>query len=201
MQERDERSPGGGDTPEETPYPVRVNPYLRKNRVPPKKKAPPMTPPEDTGFGYAPRRRLSDWIFENVRWIAALITALCITSFFFIFDVEEMVEAGTNLFYSIARGESSEMSLTYVHGLCDRAAGVSWEDLENFRRTENTTSTSVTWMIPVAKSDYEIWISGSSTAQRPTYVRLYHMDSGDMLDLLKVRSSLELEEFLRSQLD
>ena len=86
------------------------------------------------------------------------------------------------------------LTMNYVKGLADKSEPITWRDLVSFPYDETVASDSVTWMIKVKDTDYEVWISGVSTQTLPNYVYLYDMRTGDRADLTEGLS--ELERFL-----
>ena len=177
--------------------PKRENPYLKKNREKAKaEKAPkpakpkrekPISPvpaedvTEDTAEeGYVRKRTFSDWMFEHVKLIATIATVLVVLSLVLITDVVGMVE---DLIVQSQQADKEELTLTYVKGLSEKSAPITWSDLDQFRRDESAADGSVTWMISVKGGAYEVWISGVSTSKQPTYVYLFDMKTGDRMIL------------------
>ncbi|MBQ7911242.1 MAG: hypothetical protein IJ363_10725 [Clostridia bacterium] len=78
-------------------------------------------------------------------------------------------------------GRKEEITLNYVKGLSEKSSPITWEDLEKFRYDHTKASDSITWMLSVKGTDYELWISGVSTEKPPVYVYLYDMRTGDRL--------------------
>ncbi len=182
--------------------PKRENPYLKKNRdktkaerAKVKKEKPAETdspyvavedkpthtsaaPARGEGEGYVHKRTFSDWMFEHVKPIAAVATALAILALVLITDVVDVVH---NLITQTQQAEKEELTLTYVKGLSEKSEPITWSDLQKFRFDQTKAKDSITWMLPVKDTDYEIWISGVSTEKPPTYVYLYDMRTGDRL--------------------
>ena len=201
----DNNEQNGGLFSDEYETPKRENPYLKKNREkakaekapkPPKEKktkpaeadspyvavedkpaytpAPPIREEE----GYTRKRTFSDWMFEHVKLIATIATVLVILALVLITDVVDVVH---NLVTQTQQAEKEEISLTYVKGLSEKSEPITWGDLERFRHDQTKASDSITWMLPVRDTDYELWISGVSTDKPPVYVYLYDMRTGDRL--------------------
>lgn len=185
--------------------PKRENPYLKKNREKAKaekakaekfkrnersaetdspyvatedKPVTPASAPVSEEEGYARKRTFSDWMFEHVKLIAAVATILVVLALVLITDVVSVVE---NLVTQTQQADKVEVSLTYVKGLSEKSDPITWSDLKGFRYDQTKAEGSVTWMLPVSGTDYELWISGVSTAQPPVYVYLYDMRTGDRL--------------------
>lgn len=193
-----DQNEGGGLFSDDYEAPKRENPYLKKNREKAKaEKAPkpekvkrekPARPAEDTPVpapsgdeeGNPRRRTFSDWMFEHVKLIAAIATVLVVLSLVLITDVVGMVE---DLITQSQQAEREELPLNYVKGLSQKSAPITWSDLDQFRRDETKANGSVTWMIPVKDTGYEVWISGTDTSKSPMYVYLYDMRTGDRLIL------------------
>ena len=191
--------------------PKRENPYLKKNREKAKTEKPkrerksreaesPYVPVEDkptpadphtydtpTAYddpdrevGYTHKRTFSDWMFEHVKLIATIATVIVVLSLVLITDVVSIVE---NLITQTQQADKEDLSLRYVEGLSEMSQPITWENLEKFKRDETKATDSVTWMIPVEGTGYELWVSGVSTKKPPTYVYLYDMRTGDRLVL------------------
>ena len=191
--------------------PKRENPYLKKNRekakaekpkrerksreaespyVPVEDKPTPAdshtydTPPAyddpDREVGYTHKRTFSDWMFEHVKLIAAIATILVVLSLVLITDVVSIVE---NLITQTQQADKEEITLTYVKGLSEMSQPITWQNLDKFVRDETKAKDSVTWMIPVQGTEYELWVSGVSTDKPPVYAYLYDMRTGDRLVL------------------
>ena len=193
-----DQNEGGGLFSDDYEAPKRENPYLKKNREKAKaEKAPkpekvkrekPARPAEDAPVpalsgdeeGNPRRRTFSDWMFEHVKLIAAIATVLVVLSLVLITDVVGMVE---DLITQSQQAEREELPLNYVKGLSQKSAPITWSDLDQFRRDETKANGSVTWMIPVKDTGYEVWISGTDTSKPPMYVYLYDMRTGDRLIL------------------
>ena len=194
----------GGLFSEEYEAPKRENPYLKKNREKAKAEKKkerrkqeaespyvavedkPISAEDGQGFadepsegeGYTRKRTFSDWVFEHVKLIAAVATALAILALVFITDVVSVVE---DLVTQSQQEDKEELTLTYVKGLCEKSSPISWGDLDRFRRDESKAKDSVTWMIPVQGGQYEVWISGSSTSKAPAYIYLFDLNTGDKM--------------------
>ncbi len=197
-----ERPEEGGLFSEEYEAPKRENPYLKKNRDKAKaerKRAEtpdgganyvaaedtpartrPIAPPSAAEETPRRKRTFSDWMFEHVKLIAAICTALVILSLVFITDVVSVVE---DLITQSQQVDKVELPLTYVKGLSEKSSPISWGDLDRFKRDESHAKSSVTWMIPVKGGQYEIWISGESTSKAPAYIYLFDLETGDKMVL------------------
>ena len=189
---------------EDCETPTRENPYLKKNREKAKKEKPskvesPYVPVEDTPsattpaydappiykdldreVGYTHKRTFSDWMFEHVKLIATIATIIVVLSLVLITDVVSIVE---NMVTQSQQAEKEEITLTYVKGLSEMSQPITWQNLDKFRRDESKAKDSITWMIPVKGTDYELWVSGYSTDKPPLYAYLYDMRTGDRLVL------------------
>ena len=195
----------GGLFSEDYETPKRENPYLRKNREKAKpekskpekpkreKPAPPAEPSDERpvenpaeasaeGEGYVRKRTFSDWMFEHVKLIAAIATVLVVLALVLITDVVDVVE---DLITQSQQADKEELTLTYVKGLSEKPAPITWSDLDKFRRDETRADGSVTWMIEVKGTAYEVWVSGVDTVRQPLYVYLYDMETGDRMILGK----------------
>ena len=126
------------------------------------------------------KRTFSDWMFEHVKLIAAIATILVVLSLVLITDVVDIVE---DMITQSQQAEKEELTLTYVKGLSEKTGPVTWSDLDRFRRKESKSSNSVTWMVAVKGTTYEVWISGVSTTKTPTYVYLFDLKTGDRMVL------------------
>ena len=168
----------------------RENPYLKRNRS---KDRPQDTPagenapssklpkaPEAKKTRSARKRSFSDWMFEHVKVIATIATILVVLSLVLITDVVTLAQNAIN---HVQQADREEITLTYVRGLAEMGQPITWRNLERFRRDETKAKDSVTWMLPVKGTDYELWISGYSTDKAPTYVYLFDMRTGDRLAL------------------
>lgn len=196
----------GGLFSDEYETPKRENPYLKKNRdkakaekVKAKKEKlaeaeSPYVAVEDKplytedqpapapaeGEGYVHKRTFSDWMFEHVKLIATIATILVVLSLVLITDVVGIVE---RIITQTQQADKEEITLTYVKGLSEMSQPISWQNLDKFRRDETTVTDSVTWMLKVEGTDYELWVSGVSTEKPPVYVYLFDMKTGDRLVL------------------
>ena len=204
MNENNEQN--GGLFSDEYEAPKRENPYLKKNRdkakaekVKAKKEKPaeaespyvavedkplypedqPATAPAE-GEGYVRKRTFSDWMFEHVKLIATIATILVVLSLVLITDVVGIVE---RIITQTQQADKEEITLTYVKGLSEMSQPISWQNLDKFRRDETKATDSVTWMLKVEGTDYELWVSGVSTEKPPVYVYLFDMKTGDRLVL------------------
>ena len=170
----------------------RENPYLKKNREKAKaERAPkPEKPkrektaeireePED-GEGYTRKRTFSDWMFEHVKLIATIATIIVVLSLVLITDVVSVVE---DLITQSEQADKEEITLLYVQGLSEKATPITWSDLDKFRRDESNADDSITWMLSVEGTSYEVWISGTSISKQPVYVYLFDMKTGDRMIL------------------
>ncbi len=184
--ERNEQEGLFSDTAE---TPKRENPYLKKNREKSKPEAPKPEKPrvreiptqaQEEEEGYVRKRTFSDWMFEHVKLIASIATILVVLTLVLITDVVDVVE---DLITQSQQADKEELSLTYVKGLSEKSSPITWADLDPFRRDETKADGSITWMIEVKGTSYEVWISGTSTAKYPTYVYLCDMNTGDRMIL------------------
>ena len=203
MSEKNEQN--GGLFSDEYEAPKRENPYLKKNREKAKAEkttikkenpaeaasayvatedkpvrgssAPGYATPE---VSYVHKRTFSDWMFEHVKLIATIVTILVVLSLVLITDVVSIVE---NLVTQTQQADMEDLTLNYVKGLSEMSQPITWDNLEKFKRDETKAQDSVTWMIPVKGTDYELWVSGISTEKPPVYVYLYDMGTGDRLVL------------------
>lgn len=204
MSENNEQN--GGLFSDEYEAPKRENPYLKKNREKAKaekskreKTVSEVDSPHRTiasedkpvrgssapGYAtsevsYVHKRTFSDWMFEHVKLIATIATILVVLSLVLITDVVSIVE---NLVTQTQQADKEDLTLNYVKGLSEMSQPITWDNLEKFKRDETKAQDSVTWMIPVKGTDYELWVSGISTEKPPVYVYLYDMDTGDRLVL------------------
>ena len=208
MSENNEQN--GGLFSDEFEAPKRENPYLKKNREKAKaEKAPkpsqekktkdipasespyadaedrPAYPPAQSvpeGEGYTRRRTFSDWMFEHVKLIASIATALVILALVLVTDVVDLVG---DLVTEIQQADSREITLTYVKGLSEKSEPVQWSDFESFRHDVSKADYSVTWKLPVEGTLYEVWVTGVNTDRRPAEVWLIDWQSGDRMTLGK----------------
>ena len=204
MNENNEQN--GGLFSDEYEPPKRENPYLKKNRdkakaekTKAKKEKPaevespyvavedkPLYPEDQPapapaeGEGYVRKRTFSDWMFEHVKLIATVATILVVLSLVLITDVVGVVE---RIITQTQQADKEEITLTYVKGLSEMSQPISWQNLDKFRRDETKATDSVTWMLKVEGTDYELWLSGVSTEKPPVYVYLFDMKTGDRLVL------------------
>ena len=173
--------------------PKRENPYLKKNREKPPKepklRATGRKLAKSKAKDNTPRRTFSDWMFEHVKVIATIATIVVVLSLVLITDVVGVVE---NAVEKSKQDERQEITLTYVEGLSELGEPISWKHLERFRRDETKAKDSVTWMLPVKGTDFELWISGYNTDTLPIYVYLFDMETGDRL----VLGDGDFEEFV-----
>ena len=211
MNQNENSNEGGGLFSDDYQAPKRENPYLKKNRDKAKaekamakkeKRAaetsssyvatedkplypeaqsayvPASTPAREEGEGYVRKRTFSDWMFEHVKLIATIATIIVVLSLVLITDVVSVVE---NMITQSQQAEKEELTLNYVKGLTEKSAPITWEDLKKFRCDVNDAKDSVTWMLPVKGTSYQLWISGVSTDKPPVYIYLYDMRTGDRL--------------------
>lgn len=197
--EPNDQNTDGGLFSDNYETPKKENPYLKKNREKAEAKAvsePPAKPPRakrvkpaaeesapseaEDGRGYKPKRTFSDWMFEHVKIIASIATILVVLTLVLITDVVDIVG---DFILQTQQADREEISLKYVEGLAEKSAPITWSDLEKFRRDESKAADSVTWMLPVEGTAYEVWISGIGTTRAPTYVYLYDMNTGDRMVL------------------
>ena len=141
---------------------------------------PPAYDDPDREVGYTHKRTFSDWMFEHVKLIATIATILVVLSLVLITDVVSIVE---NLITQTQQADKEEITLTYVKGLSEMSQPITWQNLDKFVRDETKAKDSVTWMIPVEGTEYELWVSGYSTDKPPVYAYLYDMRTGDRLVL------------------
>lgn len=134
------------------------------------------------------RERWSDFIFSHVKlicFIGGVILLLLFISapaiYYGVRDAREQAE----------QESKAPLTLDYVMGLADKSEPITWQDLVSFPYDETVASDSVTWMLKVKNTDYEVWISGVSTRNLPTYVYLYDMRTGDKVDLTEGPTALE----------
>ncbi len=204
--------PEGGLFSEDYESPKRENPYLRKNREKskparePKPKKEPRSvktradkltddkTPSDASLhtvressdpavgdeGYRHRRTVSDFLFEHAKLIAAVLTICVVLSLVLITDVVSWLESTIT---AAQDDEKEPITLTYVEGLTEKAEPITWSDFTRFRRETMTTDNSVTWVLEVEGTDFEVWISGVGTQYAPTYVYMYDMNTGERMDL------------------
>ena len=199
MNQNENPNEGGGLFSDDYEAPKRENPYLKKNRekakaekkqakqaqmaAPPREEftaveepAPRVSPVEE---GKSPRRKsFSDWMFEHVRVIAALATVVVVLSLVLITDVVSIVE---NMVTQSQQADKEELTLNYVKGLTEKSTPITWADLQKFRYDSTDAKGSITWMLPVKGTSFELWISGVSTDKPPVYIYLYDMRTGDRL--------------------
>ena len=135
------------------------------------------------------KRSFSDWMFEHVKVIATIATVLVVLLLVLITDVVTLAEKAIT---QAQQADREEITLTYVQGLSEMGQPITWKNLEKFRRDETKAKDSVTWMLPVKGTNYELWISGTSTDKNPTYVYLFDMLTGDRL----VVGEEDLERFI-----
>ncbi|MBQ1246146.1 MAG: hypothetical protein IIX90_05880 [Clostridia bacterium] len=193
MNDRDDRDLLG--TSDEDVAPRRENPYLKKKREKIARKeavkaAPVADTPEDHSAPPAdpdetdkPRRnRVSDFIFEHVKLITAIITMCAIISLVLITDVVGIIR---DISEKQEQASREMITLHYVEGLTLKSGPITWGDLGIYRRNSMDAKDSVTWALPVAGTHYEVWISGVAVGRPPTYVYMFDMKTGDYMDLTK----------------
>ena len=112
--------------------------------------------------------------------IATIATIIVVLSLVLITDVVGMIESAVA---KSKQGDRQEITLSYVEELSETGQPITWKHLEKFRRDETKAKDSVTWMLPVKGTNYELWISGYSTDKSPVYVYLFDMRTGDRLVL------------------
>ena len=209
MNQNENQNEGGGLFSDEYEAPKRENPYLKKNRdkaKAEKKQEKQRQPKQQTQTTDAPRKEVtavewpveqsvenvspaeenesprrksfSDWMFEHVRVIAALATVVVVLSLVLITDVVSIVE---NMVTQSQQASKEELTLNYVKGLTEKSTPITWTDLQKFRYDRTDAKDSVTWMLPVKGTSFELWISGVSTDKPPVYIYLYDMRTGDRL--------------------
>lgn len=135
--------------------------------------------------------RWDEFIFNHVKlicFIGGVVFLLLFISapaiYYGIQDAREQAEQETK----------DPLTMNYVKGLADKTEPITWSDLVSFPYDETSSSDSITWMIKVEDTEYEIWISGANTRNLPTYVYLFDMRTGDKVDL--TQGLTELERFL-----
>ncbi len=172
----------------------RENPYLRKNRhkaepegsTKPPRRSKPATgdAPTDATEADAPHRRrrtFSDFIFEHIKLIAAVLTALVVVSLVIITDVTGWIEQLQA--YQIQQ-DKKDLTMAHVRALVEKEDPIIWSDLTDYARYNTSTAeNSVTWYFEVKGTTYELWISGMDTTMSPKYVYLYDLSTGDRMDL------------------
>ena len=203
--------------PSETPK--RENPYLKKNRdkakaeKAPKEKKPKHGAADEPSYasvtdapvgygdkpaeppvygeeeGYTHKRTFSDWMFEHVKLIATIATALVILALVLITDVVDVVG---NLVTNIQQVDSETVTLNYVYGLTQKSEPIQWRDFEKFRHEVSKADDSVTWKLEVENTMYELWVTGVDTSHPPTQVWLIDWQTGDRMTV----GVDNLEEFL-----
>lgn len=131
------------------------------------------------------------FIFNHVK----LICFICGVIIFLLFVSAPAIYYGVQDAREQAEQNAKDpLTLNYVKGLADKSSPITWSDLVSFPYDETDASDSVTWMLKIQGTSYEVWISGTSTQTLPTYVHLYDMRTGDMVDLEK--GLAEVERFL-----
>lgn len=137
------------------------------------------------------RERWNDFIFSHVKLICFIGGVIAVLLFI----------AAPAIYYGVqdAREQAEQeakdpLTLNYVKGLADKTSPITWSDLVSFPYDETVAADSVTWMIKVEHTDFEVWISGVSTQKLPTYAYLYDMGTGEKVDLSE--GLAELERFL-----
>ncbi len=173
----------------------RENPYLRKNRQKRKAAETSMSAPTSRTEEESPsaeseptaapraRRTASDFLFEHVKLIAAVLTALVVISVVIITDLTGWVET---IREKQEQADKTPLSMNHLRALVERDDPITWSDLSGYVRYKtNVSENSVTWHITVEGTAYEVWISGVDTALKPTYVYLYDLSTGDRMDLTK----------------
>ena len=201
----------GGLFSDEYETPKRENPYLKKNREKARAEAShaesapkpektkrekkpkampaasvadvpvaPIEAAQSEEQGYVRKRTFSDWMFEHVKLIATIATVLVVLALVLITDVVDVVE---DLITQSQQADKEEITLLYVQGLSEKSTPITWSDLDKFCRDESKAEDSITWMLSVEGTSYEVWISGPGTSKTPTYVYLFDMKTGDRMIL------------------
>ncbi len=189
----------------------RENPYLRKKKDKPAPEPKPEKPqksrpvkpektavsaPDRVSFGSpvhdsiasateSPRKRktLADFYFEHVKLITAVVTIILVLSLVVITDVVGFVQD-----FAERQEQKDKIPLTMAHveALAEKSEPVTWSDMARYARFNiSTGEDSVTWYFEVQGTDFEVWISGVSTAKPPTYVQLRNLMTGEYMDLNK----------------
>lgn len=128
--------------------------------------------------GYTHKRTFSDWMFEHVKLIATIATALVILALVLITDVVDVVG---NLVTNIQQVNSETVTLNYVYGLTQKSEPIQWKDFEKFRHEVSKADDSVTWKLEVENTMYELWVTGVDTSHPPTQVWLIDWKTGDRM--------------------
>ena len=172
--------------------PKRENPYLRKKKETSQEpQRMPPSPAPNSG-NKRPRRTFSDFLFEHVKLITAIISILVLVGLVVATDVVSFVE---DMVHANEQAGKKPLTLTYVEGLTKKSDPVTWSDLEGFvRYAQSEVKDSVTWFFKVEGTPYEIWISGVSTDREPTYVKLFDMMTGGEMDIRKGNLDKFMEE-------
>ncbi len=201
MNDRDDRDLLG--TSDEANLPKRENPYLKKKREKAERASKREATPADVSadpFVYdstpAPvvtpgeslpdetdkpsRGRLSNFFFEHVKLITAILTVCVVISLVLITDVVGIIRNASEKQEQESR---EKVSLLYVEGLSLKSSPITWSDLGIYRRETMDAKDSVTWVLPVEGTHYEVWISGVAVNKAPAYVYLFDMKTGDHMDL------------------
>jgi len=197
----------GGLFSDDYEIPKRENPYKKKKKTAPTKdRSASYVSAEDklasesqkTADIRTSERRLKDrwddFIFAHVKlicFIGGVIAVLLFISAPAIYDAVMDAQRQAEI------ESKPPLTLAYIHGLSDKSSPITWRDFAEFPYEETNASDSVTWMLDVKDTNFEIWISGISTQNLPTYIYLYDMSTGDKVDLTE--GSFALEEFLNGR--
>ncbi len=197
QERRDESTPQSGGLFGEEIEVKRENPYLRKNKVkntsPPKPPKPKREKPVKESSAAEPdgeddreggrRRTFSDFIFEHVKLITAILTCLVILSLVFITDVTGWIE---DIRLKQEQEDKIPLTMAHVRALNERGDPITWSDMSRYVRYNVTDADqSITWTFKVKDTDFEVWISGVDTAHDPVYVYLYDFETDTRMDLNK----------------
>ncbi len=201
MPDRDPYQYDEGGLFSEADSPKRENPYLRRSREKAaakeaahierearraaKHSARPTAEGQAPAEPARPRRRktFSDFMFEHVKLVTALITSLVILGLVVALPLVGVI--GERI-AEIQAERKDPLTLDYVERLTELDRLIVWQDLDQFHSySTSTAKDSVTWRIRVEGTRYEVWISGVATDKPPTYVYLYDMASDGFMDLNK----------------
>ena len=164
---------------DDLPSTKRENPYLRRNR---RLKETPRSdkPARQREVPHSFRDSVSQFLSDHARLLATVATILVILTLICFVDVREVIDSVNGMIEEMLY---QPITMEYVHALNAKSGPIMWEDLQKFHHRESTGTDSVTWRLTVEGEAYEVWISGTSTDKNPTYVYLYHMDTGKRMDL------------------
>ncbi len=195
---QDRNTEGGGLFSDEPTPAKRENPYLRKNRARAKAtrtadvsstavtdmSEPAEAPAANEKTAPAQgRRSVSQFFSEHVKLITTIVTVMVLLSLVIITDVVGWVEDAVAAY---EQKDKDPLTLDYVEALTHKSDPITWRDLASFKRYKTSTAeNSVTWFFEVEGTTYQVWISGPSTGDLPTYVRLYDMASDAAIDLTR----------------